>query len=102
MADEWVALETWGVEYADMFYEVGAVYTDEPICHWGTRARKLEPTEHVVPCPRCGLRFVATVSGSAESHRDLHFDGDKDCPSICRGLPTMRPRLVKGNKEPGT
>lgn len=88
----WVALETWVNEATGMFYEAGGVYPDEPTAKGGSQEyRELEPAgEHEALCPRCGHRFAATEHGTAESHRDLHFDGDEDCPSICRNMPTRR------------
>ena len=77
-----------------MFYEAGGVYDHEPYCKHMTGARELTPGEHIATCPRCGHRFAATNDGTAESHRDLHFDGDEDIPSICRNMPTRRPQLV--------
>jgi hypothetical protein len=45
--------------------------------------RELAPGEPIAACPRCGWRFAATEDGTAETHRDLHFHGDEECPSIC-------------------
>jgi hypothetical protein len=81
MANEWVALETCAPE--DKFYEAGGVYGEEPRASHTTIARRLEPREHIAVCPRCGQRFAATEDGTAEAHRDLHLNGDKDVPSIC-------------------
>lgn len=89
---EWVALETCAP--GEMFYEAGGVYTHEPQASHGRIARPLDADEHVALCPRCGHRFAATEDGTAESHRDLHFDGDEDIPSICRNMPP-RLRLVE-------
>jgi len=99
MADKWVALQTFSPD--EMFYEAGGVYDHKPsesrVC--GPAVRRLEVGEHIALCPRCGQRFAATENGSAESHRDLHFDGDEDIPSICRNMPDRqrdRLQVVKG------
>jgi hypothetical protein len=93
---EWVALLTFSDEDSGMFYEAGGIYDHEPPCRWTLGGRELQSDEPVVACSRCQRRFAATDDGSAESHRDLHFDGDADCPSICRGLPTRRDFKVVG------
>ena len=80
---EWVALETWVDESAPMFYEAGGIYLSRPRCKWTSGARRLDPAEHVASCPRCGQRFAATDDDTAEANRNLHFEGDEDCPSIC-------------------
>lgn len=85
---EWVALDTFAPE--PMFYEAGGVYDHKPYTGRGGDVREFVPGEYVVTCPRCGQRFAATEDGTAESHRDLHFDGDEDCPSICRHMPNPR------------
>jgi hypothetical protein len=91
MNDEWIALETFSPD--EMFYEAGGVYSHRPIGHGSTR--RLEPGEHVALCPRCGQRFAVTDDGTAESHRDLHFDGDRDIPSICKDMPPRRSGLLR-------
>jgi hypothetical protein len=103
---EWVALITWVDEAAEMFYEAGGVYPNEPPCPWTKAGRELKVGEPVAVCPRCGQRFAA-VDGegtmtpvspfkrTAEQNRDLHFDGDEDCPSICRNMPPRRLRLIE-------
>jgi hypothetical protein len=89
----WIALDTF--EGRDgTFYEAGGIYDHEPQCSYGESARPFDPTEHVAACPRCGQLFVATPAGTAEDHRDLHFDGDADIPSICRHLPARRLQLL--------
>src|ERR1019366_3650435 len=94
MADEWVALTTFAPD--DMFYEEGGVYDHKPHCNFTVGARKLEQGEHVAVCPRCGHRFAATKGGTAESHRDLHFDGDEEIPSICRNMAPRHLWLPQG------
>src|SRR5437879_168772 len=91
---KWVALTTFVDDDAGMFYEAGGVYDHEPHNKAFDGARTLQPTEHLTVCPRCAHQFAATDENTAEAHRDLHFDGDADIPSICRQLPTQRPRLV--------
>jgi hypothetical protein len=95
MADEWVALLTFAP--GDMFYEAGGVYDHKPDDGRtaGPAIRKLEPGEYVAVCPRCNRRFAATEGVTAEAHRDLHFDGDEDCPSICRNMAPRHLRLVE-------
>src|SRR6187401_640179 len=99
MANQWVALQTFAPD--DMFYEAGGVYDHEPD-HGrvaGPAVRQLQPGEHLAACPRCGQRFAATDDGTAESHRDLHFDGDEEIPSICRNMPARqrdRFQVLKG------
>ena len=93
--NEWVALTTFENEDVGMLYEAGGVYHHEPRLSWTQGARPSAPDEHVALCPRCGHRFAATEQGTAESHRDLHFDGDEEIPSICRNFPTQRPRLLR-------
>ena len=97
MADEWVALQTFGNdedEDAPGLIEAGGIYPARPQMNYarvsGRAFREMVPNERVVLCPRCGQRFAATEDGTAESHRDLHFDGDDACPSICLGMPTQR------------
>jgi hypothetical protein len=98
--DEWVALSTFVDEAGGMFYEEGGVYDHEPRCHWTTVSRKRLIGEHEAVCPRCDRRFVATDEGTAESHRDRHFDGDEDCPSICRNHPQRRSFVaIKGGRD---
>lgn len=94
---EWVASGTYS--RGEMFYEVGGVYGHRPLVSWGTTSRPFVPGEPVALCPRCGQRFAATEGGTAESHRDLHFDGDDVTPSICRNMPTRRFRLVEPRGE---
>lgn len=84
---EWVAIMTFVDEHAGMFYEEGGVYDHEPHLSWTEGARRLVNGEHEASCPRCGQRFAGTDTGTAESHRNLHFDGDEDIPSICRNMP---------------
>jgi hypothetical protein len=86
LTGEWVALMTFAPD--DMFYETGGIYDHEPRCSYTKGGRPLETAEHVAECPRCGHRFAATEDGTAESHRDLHFDGDEDIPSICAQRPS--------------
>jgi hypothetical protein len=93
MDHEWVALETF--THGDRFYEAGGIYDHNRRVTYMNAGRPYEPGEHIAVCPRCGQRFAATEDGTAESHRDLHFDGDEDVPSICRNLPTARPRQVE-------
>ena len=89
---EWVALLTFSDE------DGGGVYPDEPQRKAAIGARELAGREHIVVCPRCGYRFAATEDSTAESNRDLHFDGDEDIPSICRNMPSRRRlTLVKGD-----
>lgn len=90
MSTEWVATETFVDECAGMFYEAGGVYDHEPQNKAWRAARELGVGEHQAICPRCDMRFVATDDQTAEQNRDLHFDGDDDCPSICRHLPMRR------------
>ena len=95
---EWVATATFTDEHAGMFYEDGGIYDHDPAANCrgrGGEARELIEGEHTATCPRCGQRFAATEDGTAESHRDLHFDGDEDIPSICRNLPTQRPTIAR-------
>jgi hypothetical protein len=98
---EWVALLTFSPDNG-MFYEAGGVYEHEPIGRTpGRPSRLLRPGEHVVSCPRCGQRFAATDDDTAESNRDLHFDGDEDIPAVCRNMPARRSGLftvVKGGE----
>jgi hypothetical protein len=90
----WVALETFVNESAGAFYEEGGVYDhDEPEREY--TGRPLDPLERTVQCPRCGHPFAATEESTAEENRDLHFDGDKDCPSICRDLPARSKGLIR-------
>jgi len=94
---EWVATSTFVDESAGMFYEEGGIYDHDPATNCrgrGGDARELIAPEHTAACPHCGQRFAATENGAAEKHRDLHFDGDEDIPSICRNLPTKRPNIV--------
>jgi hypothetical protein len=100
-AIEWVALLTC-VSSSDpdvnaMMWEEGGIYPDSnrPRNSAMEAAREFQAGEHVAACPRCGQRFAATPEGTAESHRDLHFDGDEDIPSICRYMPTRRLQLVE-------
>lgn len=95
MTTEYVALTTWVDEDAEMFYEAGGIYDHEPHNKAFNAARLLTPSEAQAVCPRCGQRFAATEDGTAESHRDLHFDGDADIPSVCRNMPTKKLRLVQ-------
>ena len=88
---EYVALQTFSNdedESAPGLIEAGGVY---PRMYYarvvGKAWRALQPGEHVALCPRCGHRFAETGYGTAEAHRDLHFDGDEDIPSICRHMP---------------
>lgn len=102
---EWVALLTC-VENSDdpeaMFWEAGGIYDHEPQNSAREAARPFDPGEHVAVCPRCEQRFAATEDGTAESHRDLHFDGDEDIPSICRNMaPRRRLRLVVDDDKGG-
>lgn len=96
---EWVALLTCcqssDEEDHGMFWEAGGIYPEatKPQNSATRAARPFEASEHEAVCPRCGQRFAATEHGTAESHRDLHFDGDEDIPSICRDMPS-RPRGV--------
>jgi hypothetical protein len=99
MTSEWVALMTWMDDASGMFYEAGGVYPDWPHCQFTTDARKLEPGEHVARCPRCSQKFATVEEGSAESCRNLHFDGDEDCPSICVNMPPRRLRLVDVHRK---
>jgi hypothetical protein len=87
---EWVATGTFISSSDGTMWEEGGIYpgSDRPV--EDSRLRPFEASEHVAACPRCGQRFAATDDGTAESHRDLHFDGDEDIPSICRNLPTQR------------
>jgi hypothetical protein len=86
-----VAQMTFVDESADMFYEEGGVYDHHFRSKFGKASRPLTATELTATCPRCGQHFAATESCSAESNRDLHFDGDEDCPSICLNFPA-RPK----------
>jgi hypothetical protein len=79
---EWVALFTFEND-AGIFYEEGGVYSHEPQPKGMTGARVLAVGEHEASCSRCGQRFAATDEGTAEEHRDLHFNGDDEIPSIC-------------------
>jgi hypothetical protein len=98
---EWVALETfsaWGE--GELLYEEGGVYSHEPMGNTGRRSsRELTPGEHEAICPRCNQRFASTVEGTAKTHRDLHFDGDEDIPSICRNFPPRRHLRAVGVEE---
>lgn len=91
---EYVAIMTFSDEYGGMFYEAGGVYDHKPYCKGQTGDREFVPGEHLALCPRCGAKFAGTDDGTAESHRDLHFDGDEDIPSICRNLPPRRSGLL--------
>ena len=83
-----------------MFYEGGGIYDHQPHCKEGGGGREFVAGEPTAVCPRCGQRFAASDDDTAEGNRDLHFDGDQDIPSICRHLPTQRPRLVvKGGED---
>jgi hypothetical protein len=66
----------------EMFWEEGGVYTTRPVNPTSEVSRPFNGDEHVARCPRCGQRFVATESSSAEKNRDLHYYGD-DVPSVC-------------------
>ena len=93
---EWVALFTFTDQDAGLSYEAGGVYSHEPPhCDFAQRSRELRRDERTVLCPRCGRRFAGTFERTAEEHRDRHFDGDEDIPSICQRMPTRRPKLVK-------
>jgi hypothetical protein len=95
---EWVALETF--TKGDTFYESGGIYAHKGHVRYMNSGRPYEPGEHIAECPRCGQRFAATDDGTAESHRDLHFHGDDDVPSICLNMPTGRFKVVE--KKGGT
>ncbi len=99
MEKEWVAIQTFVDEVGGVFYEEGGVYDHKPRLT-ADGARELTLGEPTVVCPRCGQRFAATEDGTAESHRDLHFDGDEDSPSICRNFPARELRLAKGDGTP--
>ena len=83
---EWVALLTMTEKDGDGFWEAGGIYASEPVCQWTEGSREFQPGEHVVECPRCGQRFAESDGSSAEKNRDLHFYGNEEIPSICRGL----------------
>ena len=93
---EWVATMTFAIEVEDPktsteragIAEAGAIYDHEPHCKGMRGARPLRPGEREVSCPRCGQRFADAEGEPAESHRDLHFHGDEDIPSICRNMPS--------------
>jgi hypothetical protein len=89
---EWVALLTFVDEDHGKFYEEGGIYSQRrmPPCKFTRGGRRLTQGEHEATCPRCGHRFAATDDGTAESHRDLHFNGDEDIPSICAHLRSTR------------
>jgi hypothetical protein len=91
---EWVAVTTFVDEYRGMFYEEGGIYDHKPRCKFTAGRRLLDPNESTAVCPRCGQRFAVTEESSAETNRDLHFDGDEDIPSICRHLPARRAGLM--------
>jgi hypothetical protein len=93
---EWVALLSFVDESAGMFYEDGGVYDHEPRSKAHRDGRRLEPGEHLAACPRCGHRFAQTEDGTAEEHRDLHFNGDDAIPSICRNFPVAERRAAIG------
>ena len=99
---EWVALRTFANDddgAVPELIEAGGVYSRAPQINYarvaGEAGRDLVDGEHVVECPRCGQRFADTEEDTAESHRNLHFDGDEDAPSICKQMPTRRPTRVK-------
>ena len=83
MPTHWVALSTFVDESAGKFYEAGGV-SDQRLRHSARHVGcALDPAENVATCPRCGHQFASTDEGTAEEHRDLHFNGDDDIPSIC-------------------
>jgi hypothetical protein len=98
MDHKWVALDTF--THGDVFYEAGGIYDHTRRVTYMNTGRPYEPGEPIAVCPRCEQRFAATEDGTAESHRDLHFNGDTDVPSICLNPPPARPRLIK--KQGGT
>lgn len=102
---EWVALLTCVASSDDphaMMWETGGIYPDsnKPRNSAIKAAREFHAGEHVAVCPRCGQRFAATDEGTAESHRDLHFDGD-EIPSICRNLPARPLGLIRPVEKGG-
>jgi hypothetical protein len=97
---EWVSLFTMAA-HNGMFYEEGGIYDHKPVCAWTQGGRKLDAGEPVAACPRCGQRFANTEDGDAESHRDLHLDGDEDCPSICKEFPDRKEGLLRVVKNNG-
>jgi hypothetical protein len=80
--NEWVALDTF-LARDDRFYEEGGIYEGTPLVPTEAVTRPLRSGERIVRCPRCGQRFAGTDEGSPEANRDLHVNGDEDCPSIC-------------------
>jgi hypothetical protein len=91
----WVCGSDYGTDDGTL-WEAGAVYVGRvPDVPGGAETRALDPDEPVVECSRCGQRFAATREATAEAHRDLHFDGDADLPSICAHLPPRRLRLAE-------
>jgi len=93
MTNEWVATETFANEDTDSLpglIEAGGVYARQLHDRYGDVGRLLVAGETLVACPRCGQRFADTDEGAADTHMLLHFEGDDDCPSICRHIkPTL-------------
>lgn len=87
---DYVALQSFVDDVAAKFYEEGGVYPEAPpswrLIGLGDAIRLRQANDHVASCPRCGHLFAASGDGTAESNRDLHFDGDEDSPSICAHL----------------